>query len=1266
MSALSASQQSRLVAAQASTAAPAQGGGGEGGLPASAGGGPGEGGERWWTAERLQETRRRAHTTDGICGGAGATGSTEGRGAGGAAFEHRVVFGSFPPSAPFVFTGFSPTAVNAPQSSRSPPTRLQTDSVPSVYPSGALPSPPPAAAPSFTPFAASASHPAPFLNATAPALGFYCNGDQYASDDVPLIPMSPPLASFFAPPPLKHEVILSWAGSNADAATVRIDGANDERLSKEEKERIRDAASAGRRASRAVPIKKPPPPPPSATPPTCEPAETYPSPISPSAPLLTIPKPPDAPFVFSPTVTTFHPRPPAAVQAYTPPSPSPAPRASTDPSTPLRSPVAQSSTLNPAAATFPSRVNPLPLSLSRSPSPLRAHMPPSRPASACTTSAARAAIDADGSESGSSSSTCEESAPPNPQRNEREGTPSPSLRDVSEEPCAPSLRDEGDEEETPSPSPRASGTRTPPNSPTTLRSGAVEEEGVVEECEEAVRGPKGEEVVDGEREAGTKGEASAEKALAELLGEAEPEVERGVASEGEVEEEVRTPRRVNDDAAEGGKGEKKDEGEAQAEERTASTPEDPPPAKKARTCEIVVEADEEEGCPRLEKRQRSVGLKYEPTRDDQYTSSLHANFGTPASQPPPVRSDTLVRAPARIPPPRMVSSPWPTFFPDARFTAVANGSNPFATPPFPLQTQPSPTFNPTARPFFPTPATSSAPALPPIVSAKALPPPTAALPSDPVFATVRALLDAAQGKNGVYERKLHKFAAVHEADRKRIEVLEALHDADSERARALEADVARLRADVRAGEIALAQVRRMLDERGRGREQLVQLRKDLAAAQQCVSGAASAALERETARAERLAREARELRERSARAEKARDKPVEHLQALETARVVALRGLEEQLRASRDEAREWRSKAEQERVEKVRVADELENAVKARDELDRGVEKVNKSKQDLDNKLAAAILKLEMVESAADKLKEEGAALATLSERKLTDCERQRDSAATQRDDAIRLLVFEQDRVEQLTRSLDDAYAGVRDLIELSDELEKTCRAQVEAMRAALVDETKRADEAKAARAHLVSQSVAKLKDLQAENDRLRAAHGVTASNELKVVQVQLKDVQAQHATTARRLEEADRARDALREKYDDAAKALEGEKRARAGVEALLKNKNKTRDEEIKSIQAQLDALKGSSQKIRQLEQVAVGHQRQMQKVEQERDSALGEVDEAGKHLDATFAEMEALRQEKSAVEQELQELKSKRGTAALGGRTFVSRVGRGTTAPA
>ena len=48
------------------------------------------------------------------------------------------------------------------------------------------------------------------------------------------------------------------------------------------------------------------------------------------------------------------------------------------------------------------------------------------------------------------------------------------------------------------------------------------------------------------------------------------------------------------------------------------------------------------------------------------------------------------------------------------------------------------------------------------------------------------------------------------------------------------------------------------------------------------------------------------------------------------------------------------------------------------------------------------------------------------------------------------------------------------------------------------------------------------------------------------------------------------------------------------------------------------------------------------MQKVEQERDSALGEVDEAGKHLDATFAEMEALKQEKSAVEQELQELKS------------------------
>ncbi|GAA5822168.1 hypothetical protein JCM3770_005072 [Rhodotorula araucariae] len=1219
MGALSAQQEvlAPAPAAQAGGAAPGQETRGVGG--AHRGGSDGTGGTsgEWRTAEAPEETPRRAQTAHGGAGAGRVTRGGEGGGAGGASSEPWVAFGSAP----------SPSVTTSP----SPGTTL----------------PDPAAA----------------------ASGFYYNGDGYAPTDTAPARMSPPLAAFFPPPTLQHKIVLSWAGSSGgDAAIARMDDVNEDRLSMEEKGRILAAVLRARRESRAVEIRRPPPPKPPVTPPS-NPTEAYPSPASPSVGPAQMPQPPNKPFAFSPSVTAFLPR---QSIGHTIASPSPSPSTFVAEITPSPAPLPHMPIHEPATPAFPSCADPSP---ARSPAPSYG----SRPSSVYANSSALAALDAYGSDSGSEAGASSaavsgsRSTTPNPimsrSRDEPHRTPSPS----------PDQGDAADQAETPSaPSPRASGTRTPPNSPEVQRVCETDRPSVAAQPAEAACG----EAEMAGRQVDTGDAACTGGRLEEQLEEAAKEVE----VEGGAADSALLPVERGPEAEGAGANEVKEDGKAQGEvavlerDRPTSPPEGPgtpegaPLAKKARTRQSYGASDEAAVGKAME---RAAGPTPEPAGRFKYTGFLHTSFGTPASQQPPIRSDALVRAPARAEPTRVPPSPWPAFFPDGRFTAVADDSNPFTTPPFPLQTNPSAPINPTALPFFPPAVTRLGHER---SRAAALPASAPVLPNDAAFQTVRALLDAAQARNGVYERKLQKYAAMHESDRKRIEALEARHGADAADVRALEADVARLSGIVDAGQGALAQVRRALDERsemyrrvagecGAVREQLAHARKELAGAPQRTN--ADGALEREQARAQQLAGEAGELRTQLADAEKARDKVIEHWQTLETAQVVA-----EHLRTSRDEAREWRSKAEDERVAKACVSADLKIAVKAREAMDKdkrasaptirsilvtSLKRHGRHAEDLANTLNGALTECRILQDAIDKGQAERSALiaaATLREQKIADCEKARDSAIAQRDHVITLLVTAEEHAGELTRSLDEGHERARELVALSDELEKTCRAQVEAMRAALADETKRADDAKAAHAKLVSQAVAKLKELQTEDDRMRSAQSAAASQQLADTRGQLRDAQARLAVEGQRLEAADRARDALRAMYDDATTALEEEKRARVSIE------NKVRDDELERINAQLDPATGPHDKIRGLEQLIAERDRKVKRAEEDRLSADAQLDEVVKQRDEMMTKMEVLQREQSAVEQELLDVKSKRGTGALGGRTFVSRVARGAQA--
>ena len=205
---------------------------------------------------------------------------------------------------------------------------------------------------------------------------------------------------------------------------------------------------------------------------------------------------------------------------------------------------------------------------------------------------------------------------------------------------------------------------------------------------------------------------------------------------------------------------------------------------------------------------------------------------------------------------------------------------------------------------------------------------------------------------------------------------------------------------------------------------------------------------------------------------------------------------------------------------------------------------------------------------------------------------------ALQLENAVTLLVDQEDLSRILQTQLDDSRNQCDNLLALALDLVHATQTGINELRLALLAETTRADQAKVKHAELVAQAVPKIKAFQVELAQLRTQQGARASQELEDAQVALErtakeldevklardTVTVEHAAARRALELEKRSVEVVQAKLDEASKALEQEKLARAGVEGLFVNKVKTKDAEVASLKTQLDVAKVSSDKVRPL----------------------------------------------------------------------------------
>ncbi|GAA5839974.1 hypothetical protein JCM9279_005226 [Rhodotorula babjevae] len=1192
----------------------------------------------WWTPEVLQAVRRQQAGTQAASAAASAAGPI---GAGRPGVPPSIVpsFGHFPHATPFSFAGGSSNGAGAAVAGHPPPAfSFGASTRPDTNPYAPSPAAPSTRAPLFQPLNP-LSLAGPF--AFDSQRGFYSNGSTYGTQSHMPAPAVPPGPSFFAPPSaLQHDVVMPWDGSSAASAPEDAPGM--QRLSQEEKDRIKSVTGSHRRVSRAVEIKKPPA---KASPSSSPKALTRPQPsgLVASAPASERSTSPEVP-IAEPRSTAA---PPAGAESVAT-GDARAPAASTT-SSPLIEPLSlplTTSTTSLAPSSFTTPADPSTPSLAKPalPSPPPSSRSPSAAPSAGSTAGTRTALaQLDMYGSSDSESESSESDSSGSYRTTRDPTTADSRRGstpgVSAAPATPASEPDG--------------MRTPLNTPASVRPGEAETAVKLEEQVEAAEVEK-----DRAHE-----EPQEDDSLVEVEGQ--DKVEQEGAGDGAGEQLAVADETASESASTASK-----VGEVSA----PSSPDGPPPAKKLRRKEsspevVDKEGEDEESIPEIQRAEFKTFL--------QHTFASTSSTSRPSALVPTSSASRLSLPTA--------NSPWPVFFPSSSFSAVASGpgSSSFSGPSFPLQDGALPSFNPAARPFVPT--TPPSGYLVPVAAAtKRTYEPTPSLPRDPAFQTVRSLLEDALGARGVLGRKLDKFGELHQADRKRIKELEAeVAQLDKRTVRdghatdGLGKALRERTAELRAAEVARDGFRHERDA----------LRQEHARASSYHSQRSTRteqALKDETARSKKLAEQVRSLESRLSAADKARDAAAKNLEKQETAQAVAtsalkekLAGLEEELGVAREQVAQSRS-SEAAAKKDVKVAQaHLEEALKKCDEL-------STAKSDLGTRLAHAAVDINERDEVTRKIKKEHAPLVALlgsREKKVAQLEAdlgriEQDQAmiAPQLENAVTLLVDQEDLSRILRAELDEARSQCDDLLGLGLDIVHATQAGINELRSSLLAETARADQAKVKHAELVAQAVPKIKAFQVELAQLRTQQGERASQELQDAHValsraakQLDDAQlardtvaAEQATTARALQAEKRRAEDVQRKLDEASQALEQEKLVRAGVEGLFANKVKTKDAEVAELKAQLEVAKVSSDKVRELELVIVKLDRDSKAAEQARATALVDFGEAAKHLDSTLSEMENLKKDKDALEQELVDLKSKRGTAALGGRTFTSRLAR------
>ncbi|KPV72965.1 uncharacterized protein RHOBADRAFT_46059 [Rhodotorula graminis WP1] len=1224
----------------------------------------------WWTPEALEAVRRQA-----AGGQAAATSAAGPIGSGRPSVPASVMpaFGHFPHATPFAFDGTSSNGAGGAAPGQSPPASFSSSSPARssthLYaPSAALST---TRTPLFQPLNP-LSLPGPF--AFNSQRGFYSNGSTYGTQSHTPVPVVPPGPSFFAPPSaLQHDVVMPWDGSSA--ASGPGDAPGMERLSQEEKERIQMVAGRARRVSRAVEIKKPP-------------AKEARLGSQSSSPSLASPPGLVAPGSksersLSPEVAPFAPR-PASARLTAPDSKAPddahappAPTAPSSPVEPLSSPPTISTTsLSSSSSTSPADAATPPLAEPAIASPPPSSRSPSTAPSACSTTGARSALaqlDMYGSSDSEDESSSAESS--GSYRTTRDPTSSDSRRgstpDATVAPATPA-----------SPASERDGTRTPLNTPASAPPGEAEtavklEEQVEADEERARRGPLADDMlVDVERDETTQVEEQGrveERGKVEERGEVD---ERGRVEKDKVEESGEAEEQATGDAAHNEPVVDVDESASESPRTVAdasapSSPDGPPPAKKVRRKEsspevVGLEGEGDEGIPEIDRAEYKTFLQHALTST---SSTTNPNALVPTS------SSSRLSLPS-------ANSPWPVFFPNSSFSAVASGpaSGSFSGPSFPLQDGAIPSFNPAARPFVPT-SSPSGYLVPVAAASQRTYEPTPSLPRDPAFQTVRSLLEDALGARGVLERKLDKFGEIHAADRKRVKELEAEvaqldmrnrregHAAD-DLSKTLSARVAELRAAEAA--------------RDKFRAERDSMRQELASTssyQAQRNARTEQALKDEAARSKKLGEQVRSLEGRLSAADKARDAAVKNLEKHETAQAVATHALKDKVEAELGRAREEAAQSrlsEQAAKKDVKLAEaHLKEALRKCDEL-------NAAKSALAYQLAQAVVGIKKRDEAVRKNEDEHAplvALVDIREKKIAQLEadlgrNEQDQAmiALQLENAVTLLVDQEDLSRILQTQLDEARSQCDDLLTLGLDLVHAAQHGISNLRSSLLAETARADQAKTKHADLVAQAVPKIKAFQVELAQVRAQQGVRASQELQDAQIALSraakqldevklardTVDGEHAATRRALELEKRGVEVVQAKLDEANKVLEHEKLARTGVEGLFANKVKAKDAEVAELKTQLDAARVSSDKVRELEQVIVKLDGESKKVQQGHATTLADLGEAAKLLDSTLSELDKLKKDKEALEKELLDLKSKRGTAALGGRTFTSRLAR------
>ncbi|GAA5911078.1 hypothetical protein JCM8208_000269 [Rhodotorula glutinis] len=1221
----------------------------------------------WWTPEALEAVRRQAAGGQ-VGGGAGAATAAGPIGAGRPGVPPSVVpsFGPFPQATPFVFGGASPNgggtaAPGHPAPGFSSPARAST----SPYgPSAAPPTTRTSLFQSLNPL--SLAGPFTFDSQR----GFYSNGSTYGTHAHTPMPTAQPGPSFFAPTSaLQHDVVMPWDGSSA--ASGPGDAPGMERLSQEEKDRIQMVAGGARRVSRAVEIKKPPAK-------EARPGSSSTSPVLPSPSGLVAPAP-RSERSLSPEVATFEPR-SSSARPTTPDGKATgdahAPTASTAPLLPVEPlsppPTVTTPSLASSSSTSPTETATPPLAKPTLPAPPPSSRTPSTAPSAGSTAgtcSALAQLDMYGSSDSEDESSSTGSS--GSYRTTRDPTSSASRRgSTSGATAAPAT-----------PTSELDGMRTPLNTPSSVRPGEVETTVVLEEQVEGA-----------EEEEGARKEPQAVDSLAEIERQEQIQREEQIQLEeqGKVEEHGEIGREGG--AEDSSAVEEQDMGDDSREEpvfevdtasETASepgrvdeasapsSPDGPPPAKKVRRKESSPQAagrESEEEIPEIQRAEFKTFLQ-------------HAFSSTSSPTNPNALVPTASSSRLSLP---SANSPWPVFFPNQSFNTVASGqgSGSFSGPSFPLQDGALPSFNPSARPFVPT-SSPSGYLVPVAAAAQRTYEPGPSLPRDPAFQTVRSLLEDALAARGVLERKLDKFGDIHQADRKRIKELEAevgelkkRNTRDGHAADGLSKTLHDRVVDLRTAEAARDNFRAERDS----------MRQEHARASAYHSqrnARTDQALKDEAARSKKLGEQVRSLESRLSAADKAREAAVKNLEKQETAQAVATHALKDKLKDVEAELGQAREAAAQSRsveaVKKdVKVAEaHLEEALKKCDEL-------NAAKSDLSNRLAHAAISINERDEAARKIKDEHALLAVLlgsREKKIAQLEAdlgriEQDQAmiALQLENAVTVLVDQEDLNRVLQGQLDDTRNQCDDLLDLGLDLLYAAQSGISDLRSSLVAETTRADQAKAKHAELVAQAVPKIKAFQVELEQVRMQQGARVTKALEDAQVALAravkevdevklardTVATEHAAARRALELEKRGSEVVQAKLDEATKALEQEKRARVGVEGLFVNKVKAKDAEVADLKTQLDAAKASSTKVRELEQVIVKLERDSKEAEQARTRVLVDLGEAAKHLDSTLSEMDNLKKDKDALEKELAEVKSKRGTAALGGRTFTSRLAR------